>query len=625
MGHSRTFGPAWVRRWRIVRIVVGALAGMSAALAQPPADGLLDPTDPAEASQWNAAWDDYSTQPIILVLAENASHARAEDLTNLPGVDDSLAARILARLPRPDSPNVRLTDSSLPSFIRPYVRVSGRPGILWRTRGVLSDPAASDRWRRSGTYSRLIASDGKGWDGGLVIERDAGEPGFADYVSGALGYRSPGERWQLVFGHVRAHIGTGLLASRASASWIDLDAFRPRSTLLSATLASTESGELFGVAGRIRPGAWDVLLVVAHPRWDATVDTTREVVTNFRTDGIHVTDAERRARHRLAETYALARVGWSPAESCALGVSAARGDFSLPTMLTLTAREPVDRQDVLGLDVRWRRELFGLWGEAVRDMRGPKGAAGAAEYLVHPVKLVAAGWWYGPDLVLPHGVGWSFRDEATDERAALVGLRWKSGGRLSADVFGARYRQEHASRSDSLPRQGTWEELRWKYRLSDALSLRGWWKHRTRWQPGLGSRSESSRREWRAELLWNRDSWTIRPRGDWVRATPKGYGLLLGLAIERCGSGRRESEALAVSAQLAAFRSTSSDAALYLYDVCAPGYGAMRMLDGTGLAWSGRLGGRLGRARWSLAANGLARRSQGIDVTLTAQLEYALR
>lgn len=576
--------------------ILGAILSVTLSLASEPLTGI---PEPGEAAQWNATWEDLAAQPIRVGAGE------IERFAELPGVDDSLARRLA-------SPT-----AVLPAFVHPYVRREGQARLLWRARAIFPDPASLTLWQRSATHSRLLVSAGR-WDGGLVLERDSGEPGVVDYVSGALAYRSSEGGADLVFGHIRAHVGSGLLASRPSAFWMDLSGIRPRPTSLSGTLAATESGELFGGAGMVRRGTWELLLLVTHPRWDATV-TEDGIVTNLRTDGVHVTDAERQAEKRLGETYALAHLGWLPGGSSAFGVSVAQSRFSLPVRLSLSETDPVNGQTLAGLDVRLRREPLDVWGEVVRDMRGPTGAVGATTYELPPVTLVAAGWSYGRDLVLPHGVGWSFREEPTDEKALLAGARWRCG-RLRADAFGAGYRQDRASRVDSLPREGTWEELRARYQLTREVSVRGRWKHRTTVRRGQGGGAEASRREYRAEVLWEPGVWAVGSRAEWVDANRDGTGVLAALSCARGGSER-----LTVDAQLAAFRSTTSDAALYLYDVRAPGYGAIRMLNGTGAAWSGRLGGRCSSLDWSLAASGVTRWSGSTDVTLAAQLEYRPR
>lgn len=584
--HSRAHAPAGAV---LSALLTAALAVSSDA---PPSTPDLD-----EAAEWNTAWEDLAVQPIT-VRAGTVGR-----LPGLPGSQDSLTQHLAA------------SGLPLPTEVRPYIRQEGRSRLLWRTRMVLPDPTDPNPWRRAATYGRLLASTGECWNGGLVIERDGGEPGFADYASGTLGYRSADGREHFVVGHVRAHVGTGLLTSRMSAFWVDLSAIRPRGTSLSPALAATESGELFGVAGLVRRNTWEALLLAVRPRWDATVDDAG-IVTTLRTQGIHVTDAERRARGRLTERYFLAHIGWSPLGAIDLGASAARSQFNLPTRLTLTASAPVNDQMLTGLDVHVQRKPLDVWGEVVRDARGPVGMVGAATYEFYPASLVAAAWSYDPGLVLPHGVGWSFRNEPIDERAAFVGVRWRQG-RFGAEAIGARYRQEHASRIDSLPETGTWEEVRATYSLTSRTSLRARWRQRSEDRPSRGSGLEALRTEVRGEVAWERDWWEFAWRADRVVARPYGSGTLIALSCTR-----RRSERFHLSAQLAAFRSTTSGAALYLYEVRAPGYGAIAMLTGTGLASFGRIGGTVYGVDWSLAAHCVTHRSREAHLTLTAQIEY---
>jgi len=584
----------------VTALVALALAG------RPSADLPPETTDPAEAEQWNQAWDDYATQPL------DPRSARRDELVDLPGADDSLAATIAG------------AGSSSPSdFLAPYLRIDRLPRMTWRTRASLADPDAADRWRRAATHGRFRFTDGDAWDGGLVIERDSGEPGVVDYASGALGYRSADGRRTFVLGHARAHVGTGLLASRAGVPWLSLDAVRPRSPSLSATLAATESGEPFGAATLLRGDRWDLLVLVARPRWDATMDTVRGVATTLRTDGTHVTNAERRARHVLAEERALVHAGWMPADGAYLGASAVLSRFSMPVRLALVATKPTRRLAFLGVDARLDGAAWSAWGEAVRDARGSAGLVAGAEYRLLPATLVLAGWSYDPTLVLPYGAGWSFRGEATDEQAVLAGLRLHRG-RFRAEALGARWRQTHATRLDSLPREGRWEEVRLGWREGRGIALSARWKQKATWQPGLGGAAERARSEWLAECTLSRGRWTVRPRIDVVDADPAGSGVLAGARVAADIAPQ-----LALGAHLAAYRSTDADAALYLYDLRAPGYGAISGLYDTGIAWGVRLGsgplagarGRAARIAWSLAFSGTARRGRGSDLALTAQID----
>ena len=524
--------------------------------------------DPEQAEEWNAAWEDLAAEP--------------PDSSRTPPIPDI-------------TPSTRARAFSV------------------RARSMLPDPDEASRWRRTGTLLRARATDGGAWDGGLVLERDSREPGYVDHLGWTVSWQPDRTAVQAVAGQYRVHAGTGLIVNRTTTSWMDFGAFRPRPASVTATLSTTESGELVGAATYARLGRISLLAAAAAPTWDATLDTSG-VATRLREEGVHVTEGERAAKDRLRERFGFIHTGFEVLPGTAVGLSSAASAFASPTSLALDASDTRNRLTWAGGDIRHKSPHADVWGEVVRGSGGRTAGAGAARLRTREFTLLMAGWAYDADYVAPHSSSWSFRGETTDERAIAGGLRY-TRGRVDATAFAASYRQGRASRSDPYPREGTREQLDVAYKAWRKVVFETRLRERRVRRPGLGSAEDETRREARVVARIPLGSVLLRPRIDVVRSQPTATGLL-GAAYVRMDIGR-----WLVAGEVAGFRSTDSAAALYLYEYRAPSYGVVRALHGTGVAWNARMACDLNRSSLSIGVAGVSRRRAGTSLTVTAQVE----
>jgi hypothetical protein len=567
--------------------------------ATDPSTGLVTSEfpDPEQAERWNEIWDE---------LAANSIDPRTATLSELllvPGMDEELAREI-----------IRLAQSSVDIDSPPPASpttATELPVLNLRMRAISDHIPSSDKWRDTGAYTRLTISPNHRWTGGVLLERDKGEPDAIDHVAWSIGRKSDDDRLAVVVGNTRAHIGTGLLQSSSRIGWINLSMFRPRQPIVAPSLTTAESGELRGVAAQYRGTMVDIIALVSRSGWDATVDDSG-VVTRLRTDGIHISSAERAAKNSVHETYAFTRVGVHRANLWT-GVSAATSGFS--RRITPFNGTPENRYTWLGTDISYDADQVRVSAELVRERMGKTGAAGSARYRQSDIEFVLAGWRYDDGLLLPHGSGWSFRGEPVGERAIAGGIRLRHG-RIEAEAFGARYRQGNASRSDRQPRQGRWEQYECQFQVSRSLTFATRWRDRRTDRAGLGSLEADRRRELRGAVTFSIDDIRIRSRFDLIRETPSADGRLGGVDMSATWHKVR------MRIHAAAYR--EHGAPLYLYELRAPAYGYVRALYGTGATYGCNIGAPMGMTHLSVGAGFVSRRGRGTDGTVTLNLDVRI-
>ena len=521
------------------------------------------PTDESEAEAASELLDELLASPIVIRTGN------AQELTELPGVSDSLAAEVVRA--------VAEGDARLPEAIAPYARagLTARASVFSRT--VFSE--GLNGGGGTALLARARVGDGNHWTGGVVVERDAEEPAMPDFASFSLQWQNNSGRKCLIFGASRARIGTGLMLGTSSIPWVGRGTFRPPRASLRPSLSATESGGLLGMAGRFRSGPWDVLFVAARPSWDARVDSTADhpegVATRVYTVGTHVTDGERERKRALSEQYGLVRIGMEHGR-LAGGVSVSRSAFSHPVSLTWDdGQTAYSSQTAAGIDLdlslgRWR-----TWGDVAADDRHAWGAAGAVRGPVSSGSLTMAGWHYTPDFCLPHGSGWRFRsDRAGDETGGCLAYDVDVSRTLSVGGLLAGYGTARTSRDNATAIRGGKAEASARLRLSDAWSAEVLLRRREAWRDGIGEPAYNLARGF---VTRSADTWSVRMHAEFVSCGGE-TGLLAAPSLTLSPT-----RWLRLRTRAAAVHTTDSAAAVYLYEHRTGGYGIVRTMAGTGL------------------------------------------
>ncbi|HPC36679.1 MAG TPA: hypothetical protein P5268_07325 [Candidatus Marinimicrobia bacterium] len=144
----------------------------------------------------------------------------------------------------------------------------------------------------------------QGWFTGIIVENDSDEPILCDYWNISL--RSPKyfNRLEVLGGAYRLQWGQGLLFANNLMSGRSADAtgnLRASRSGVSNYLGADENRFLFGSAAQYTSGHFKLTPFISYHRLDATFDTNG-TVKNLRSDGLHISSSQLRAKDALLET-----------------------------------------------------------------------------------------------------------------------------------------------------------------------------------------------------------------------------------------------------------------------------------------------------------------------------------
>ena len=559
------------------------------------------PLDAEQALFWDETWQELSLSPVVI------RGSTPDQLGAIPGINDSLT-RILTTIH---------SHSAVPYSLQPYLRIHPVSELSLYSRCVLNNPWRNEEEGNGAYRTRIHATDGQNWSGGLLLDRDAEEPSKTDFITGTLAWKSNDECHTIVAGASKVTIGSGLMCGKSRFFLAGPGAFRFSGTRVAPSLSSTESGGLLGVSGRTARGNWEAVWVLTRPVWDARIDTTDEypagAATRLYTDGTHVTDPELMRKGALRETYALARVGRT-GNGVSVGVSTSYSRF--PRLTAFTNGSAQQNQSALGVDTKWERNNTKLQADGVYDINGPWGVMTALRQQFSAVRVSAAFWHYSEHLFLPHSAGPSFRDTSSDETAGTLEVRFHVLRNVHVSLYTSRYRQKHGSVSNPWPKEGRRDEISCEMPFGTDYTVQALVR---RTGTSYDDVDSPARTTGRIIVTRSIPSGTVTLHGESVHADGSTSWLVAPSATLRL------SEWLRVRARAAVFDIDYYRAAIYLYEYRAQGYGICRMMTGTGV--DGNLALDIGNSdiRFTLFCRSVFRKGQSSSTTIVAQTNLLFR
>jgi len=560
-----------------------------------------------------ATWEELAALPwvtpelakaIVSYRKEYGYFSRTSELRGAPGVDEELFRRIapfvcaepwLKEVPR------RPFEVRMRTRIRD--RHPHREGYLERT----FSPT------RYSVYNRLSAKVGGRVSLSLLAERDPGEPGLTDHMSGAVSIRG-GERSgivgaldRVVVGDYQLQFGQGLV-------------FGPRYAVLKgrelvSSLRRQEQGIIYYASAdetRLLRGVVTSLghrnravAFVSLAHRDATLSEEGTSVQSVYATGLHRTETERAKKDKLEEQLMGARLRWQLGEKLAIGATGYHATYAPELDPPLEGGRYYSLRgrtnQVLGADALLHLGELGLFGEHAWCRGGGRAWLAGASYLLGNTETITIIRDYDWDFYNDYGFALSdVSGEVRNERGALFGLRHRVGGSrvwFHYDIF------EHPWRRylEEMPTRGQeyWLEVEQRLGTELAFTLRRRSRSREARQEVASDIASGTldlltdRETTRLELTWRSgETMRSRLRGEWVETAIQELGRSEDGRLIFWGSTVRPYDELRLETRWIWFATDSYDSRIYEFENDLPGVMRNMPLWGRGSRWYVLIGHR---------------------------------
>ncbi len=286
---------------------------------------------------------------------------------------------------------------------------------------------------------------------GWIMERDAGEPNLLDCFNFSGVYKLPRRATTLIFGAYRVQWGSGLLyttnlmAGRTNDAIGNLTSPRAR---LSNYLGSDENRYFFGGAVEHSHKQWQWRSFVSQHRFDATIQD--DLVTNLRTDGLHITAGQIAAKDIVQER-TIGMGGELTLKYFACGLLGNSISYSRPFKVLDANRQ------IASVSFYHRFQFKGLTlsGEAVWQNRNGNAFIENLIYGEKGINLALSVRHYSTNYYAPLAAPlYKLGSMPRNEQGIYTGLRVKLSRRLWWSAFVDFYRQITAEEVAVAPRMG---------------------------------------------------------------------------------------------------------------------------------------------------------------------------
>lgn len=149
---------------------------------------------------------------------------------------------------------------------------------------------------------RLLFQTRYNISGGIIWEKDAGEPDYFDYGSFYLHYHPPGKRFSIIAGDYYQKIGTGLISWSPYGSPLSIQGPNPFHSGGQGNRSTRESGFFRGISLNYSPiPGLNIRFFYSRNQLDASRDKITGEVTSLYLTGLHRTSGEQEKRRYVTE------------------------------------------------------------------------------------------------------------------------------------------------------------------------------------------------------------------------------------------------------------------------------------------------------------------------------------
>ncbi len=278
------------------------------------------------------------------------------------------------------------------------------------------------------SFQRLTVNEGEHLSGGILLEKDAGEERFNEFISGNIMLSAAGPVSKLIVGDYHIESGQGLTLWRgydfSKGAAVIMPAKKTARGLLES-VSSNENSFLSGIAAQLQTQKFSGVLFYSHRLLSGSLDSL-DRLTTFTSSGYFRTLSELSRKHNVVENMEGGRIAYSPSTGMSVGATMYFTDFSRMLWLGDGLRFSGSAYSLLSVDYNvgiGSSLFFGEWSHSSNTLAGTSGI------LVSPlqsVTLIASFRHYPYRFMNIHGVGFGERSSTPNEDGLYIGIELKS-------------------------------------------------------------------------------------------------------------------------------------------------------------------------------------------------------
>lgn len=339
--------------------------------------------------------------------------------------------------------------------VRSRIQEDDQPGL-----GFLDGSYQGSRLK---SYQRLRTSFRDTQTMGVLFEKDAGEPSFADHVAGFVSFEKLSFVDRLIVGDYTVSGGQGVVF------WNSFG-FSKGSEVIASTkkhdvgiapyLSSTESSYFRGVSTQIRAGDFSLLAFYSGNTFDASFDSLSGSITSFYESGLHRTETELGKVGIGKESLLGGRIAMhtnTAGTRYDFGISgyASRFDHTVSSIAPFTFDGK--NANMLGADYDIYFGTVNLFGEWARSHTGSIGGiSGITSQLTKSVIATVLYRRFPETFISLHGFAFGERNGDTqNEEGIYFGLRYTISKSLAVQMYFDQFRFPNKTYTLPLPSSGS--------------------------------------------------------------------------------------------------------------------------------------------------------------------------
>lgn len=404
-------------------------------------------TEGAESSQLYSLFEYLLNNPI------NVNTASISELTTIPFLDYSTAEKIvinrnkighytsltqLDSIPDIDKKNISaakhflvLSDKIIQTRKGKYHYLQGK----FRTR-TITDLQAKKGFldgnylgSRPKTYLRLLLDYSNDYKAGIVIDKDAGERSYTDFISAHITFKNLGIVNKLIIGDYLVEFGQGLALwspySFSKSSEAVRTVIKSPRNLIEYTSVD-ENQFMRGVSSKLKLNDFSLTSFYSKHKIDANIDSLNHEILSFRKDGYHRSISEIEKHNTVDETVWGGVLSYEPGNNISLGLLYYQSKFSLPVFPKSPNSLSGNRFNFLSFSYSAYLDNIILNGEAAYNNLSVASITNLFIHISNNLRIIFSFRNYPHNYYNLNSAGFSERNGTKNELGFYTGLAWKT-------------------------------------------------------------------------------------------------------------------------------------------------------------------------------------------------------